>query len=865
MDKKSIKNISKKTINKIDLKVEGDKLCFPYSLCLADDLSEKSFKRENPFLLFIPMDKSFPIIFFAIIKYINIAKKYHCHKENYSFNKFQEKFSLNSKVCIGDKIAILENIIDTQEKKQICLSFVDGSRFFYDSKYYKIIKHAKETLKISKSTNTKSIEIEKKWFLNKEKNGYTFLDYLKLSYGVFETSIIVVTNNKKKNKEILHNISLENTYLSDLLVVSEFDPKTKKLKYQSKKVSGNGLIFANSIDYCNEIFNIEGISVKYIFYEDYAGTNVSKDYFSMKKVINNKLCNFFVLSKISSYLNINLDKYSKLKFNYSVLGKNHNINNINFNSYLKQYNRIKLNFMKQLFLVNFCDMQQPIELLFSKEDELLQLNQKIYNLFKSSKDEGTFIFNKIKYKLFKFMEILRIYPIVESKFINNFYIDYQNLFDEFLKDSFSYNGKSDLICINKIVENLFKKYLLSDYENKKLQIIVDWGKKHSSGVIVVSDSIDEDNLEKFRQYLDEKIIKNSFRLIKESMLINEDNLFDEVLILGIPRFVKLQQILYLMKVRKIFIVINLIDAFLFNKFLVNNNTQKIISDLNSNNDTSIWLLEESKESLERFLKLGKSSSSVNLFTDDDRGKILLKTRVNEKTSDIDSDKRVDNVYMVDFSYNKYAFFLNSHNLLRINYSTFLKNSFNCKVNDLVVSDFIIMRETDFDLISTYAILLLKESGQTDLIKVSQVWKEKLQEKAFQMSISSIIYQLKRIGCKRGEATIKNWLYNSEIICPQKKEDLEKISEFCKPNSFNTDEVYYACSVIKAKHIQAGAEIQKKVKEFLSNLDYEDLIRLRDYPDFFIDGIGKIYLLRVEDINKIDNVYYKNLNKINIDN
>ncbi len=173
--------------------------------------------------------------------------------------------------------------------------------------------------------------------------------------------------------------------------------------------------------------------------------------------------------------------------------------------------------------------------------------------------------------------------------------------------------------------------------------------------------------------------------------------------------------------------------------------------------------------------------------------------------------------------------------------------------EVELGDYIIIRETDRDLIKDIANNLLENSNLGEARKFSSLWIESLRKHHKQFGFKNLVNCLREHQCKVTKVTIRNWI-SGEIIRPQKITDLEKAIKAVGSLYLqeNVEEIFNAGTDVIRAHVMAGKYLSKQLKKKLSM--EEDIFKGEnwsedsDVSEFMVDGIGNTLILRVTNID-----------------
>lgn len=192
---------------------------------------------------------------------------------------------------------------------------------------------------------------------------------------------------------------------------------------------------------------------------------------------------------------------------------------------------------------------------------------------------------------------------------------------------------------------------------------------------------------------------------------------------------------------------------------------------------------------------------------------------------------------------------------------------NSSDHTLCVGDFIVVRESDKDLIRSIADKLISKSDMPDARKIANRWREALIIEKLFSSTSEIIDKIKAAGCPNDPLTIRQWLTNDEMIIPRDKENLRYIAIATEDEvlSDTMDTVFAAGSFVDKIHKQAGRilslRLKMKIAEFLQNNESIDPYNFWEPLVFSIEDIGTVKILKVIDIGEAVTVETTNTNRL----
>lgn len=188
-------------------------------------------------------------------------------------------------------------------------------------------------------------------------------------------------------------------------------------------------------------------------------------------------------------------------------------------------------------------------------------------------------------------------------------------------------------------------------------------------------------------------------------------------------------------------------------------------------------------------------------------------------------------------------------------------------SDLRVGDFIVLRETDRDIIKDIADVILKKQKKEKLRDLATRWRLALEKDQKFHSFDNLYNRLINAGCIRNRATIHAWVFDENRISPQELDDIKLIAEvtFDKELSENAETVFQAARHVTSAHIEAGrylsGQLIKKIASSLHDIKDIDLNTINKPLDFHLEGIGPVKVLKITDIWKMRDVDALSTNRL----
>ncbi|MFC1991463.1 DrmE family protein [Chloroflexota bacterium] len=239
--------------------------------------------------------------------------------------------------------------------------------------------------------------------------------------------------------------------------------------------------------------------------------------------------------------------------------------------------------------------------------------------------------------------------------------------------------------------------------------------------------------------------------------------------------------------------------------------------------------------------------------------LKLKTyRYSAYASSLGTAEELCRAKLVVFSQNRFAFITESHRLpvvTDIMKGEIVEREIPRKhIEELRVGDYVLFQESNRDIIREIADKGLAKGGQSHLRKVAGLWKEALREAYWKMSgdFDGLVDLLRKVGCGRHPATIRNWLTDEDQIGPGISTDLQLIATATGNKTLveGLAQVKSAISAVRGAHIQASAYIRSKLLTTLPGIVEGE----RGLPGYAresiqlnLDEFGQVTILRIEEI------------------
>lgn len=241
----------------------------------------------------------------------------------------------------------------------------------------------------------------------------------------------------------------------------------------------------------------------------------------------------------------------------------------------------------------------------------------------------------------------------------------------------------------------------------------------------------------------------------------------------------------------------------------------------------------------------------NEIQDLDIDQVLSSAKIRRFSDYSDSLEEFVNVIPIDLSHEKIFLSAENHRFLVIS-STDIQDTKvnNKKVEDLIPGEFIVLRNSEKDLIREYADRLLSQDNKSDLRNIAESWKTPFRSLLEVYSFDDIYSMYVRKNGKRHKLSVKNWLNDENMIGPKYIEDLEIINEICNLEN-DPVQMHKAIQIVDKYHVKGGTELSKLLEKTIkSGSDSETFLnqlRRSHYKEMNLSEIGTIMFLKVHDI------------------
>lgn len=174
-------------------------------------------------------------------------------------------------------------------------------------------------------------------------------------------------------------------------------------------------------------------------------------------------------------------------------------------------------------------------------------------------------------------------------------------------------------------------------------------------------------------------------------------------------------------------------------------------------------------------------------------------------------------------------------------------------SELKVGDFIVVRESDKDIVREIADVALENSGKGHLRALASKWREALEIELLFCPVDEFCEKVKAAGCNKGLPTIKRWIEDEDVIAPRTREDLQILAEITENETLLEllDSIFEAAQEIRNAHVLAGRKLSEQLKLTLEKelKQFEDIDPFNFWEpiEMDIEGIGNVKILKIIDI------------------
>lgn len=408
--------------------------------------------------------------------------------------------------------------------------------------------------------------------------------------------------------------------------------------------------------------------------------------------------------------------------------------------------------------------------------------------------------------------------------------------------------------------SLLKKIYSSTYILQKVEILKKYLKEHNIAIayLVVPEKLSKSIIQNYwTTWCSQNFVRTKIKVMfpSEYYTVSDDDLGITIICGWLKRDI-MRRIIFSYNTSKYIVMLydcenrwKNYDIKKWINVLDNSGNKKIIEK-----SFSLDWLKISTTKFEKNVSIGEVED-----TSDELGEIELilhENRFNKYVSrGTHSENEIVSAIPVSFVGGYLAFYRTSHKL--VSATKIILNDFE-KIesklpNELQIGDFIVVRETDKDLIKEIADIILSNSGKSETRILAGKWKESIKIALIFDTLEEFYNKLKREGCKKGLSTVKHWIDNENVIAPQSKNDLKIIAKVTQDKELieNIDKFYDAAQDVRKAHVLAGKKLSEQLKRTiaaeLKNHEKIDPFNFWEPINMEVDGIGNVKILKIIDI------------------
>ena len=419
----------------------------------------------------------------------------------------------------------------------------------------------------------------------------------------------------------------------------------------------------------------------------------------------------------------------------------------------------------------------------------------------------------------------------------------------------------------------FEKVFVISFDNPKVSKIAEIisSKKYSSVCIVISDRLDKMRCEEYwRNFAVRKHSPTVVKVLYPQEYASSDTVrYDATIIVGWLNNKNMRNVIYCYGTQEYIVLTYECEekwrkahTKTWSRSLSNSSNNRIVKD-------SFSRKARSEISDHRFSETTDVMHEETFDELTDIENLIQANRCRQYGISAGGQGQIVDAYPVSFVGGYLSFYRGGHKVITVtDIITDESESISLKTSDqLVVGDFVVVREADRDIIKDIADRILENSGKPNLRSVALRWKEALKVETMFSTTEDIFETLKLHGCTKGYPTVRNWIENEDQFSLKDKNDLICIAKAMNDQMLleTVDSVYEAGQEVKGAHVQAGQYLSKLLKkqivEVLSSHEDIDAFNIWDPIELQIEDIGKVIILKIIDINRPIQIDSGNTNRL----
>lgn len=714
----------------------------------------------------------------------------------------------------------------------------DAKRFTKSEAFYKVFSAQKAIEELKSSPTNQNI-------ITLLTNYKTHLD----------GSVFLITNMKAA-KDYFEHILINGTHLREVLLIGNARPDGSVENYFPGQLSGNPAIVLASDFYSIYAAISNGAKVQSIIVNVSQGSLIENQLDILDDLSREK---FPVLCLTDTRNSFNLGLLSDRNYNVWRWDANSLVEAVHTSNLRTAGQRIKNCATQQLEYEKIDSelINQALELLYSHKAEI--------------EDQGTDIiatYNKLFSLLFTVLRIAIPFEREETYRI-------QGTLEECTTalDNEKHFVSPELYADLSTVVNNFSKVFSNSFENPKVSKIADIiaSKKYSSVCIVIADKLDKMKCEKYWvNYVVRKHIPTIVKVLYPQEYANSDAIrYDATIVVGWLNNKNMRNVIYSYGTPNYIILTYSCEekwqkahTRAWTKTLSNSHNHRIVKN-------SFSKKEKLGISEGRFIENGTTVYEEVFDELTDIENLIQINTYRQYGVSSDTQNQIVDAYPVNFVGGYLAFYKTGHKVITVT-DIIISGKENVvlkKPGELSIGDFVVVRESQRDIIKEIADKILGKSGLDEARSIAIRWKEALSVETMFSTTEEIYNNLSTNGCKRGYQTVKNWIEDEEQFSLSSKDDLVCIARTLNDDILleSVDAVYEAGINVKRAHLKAGQHLSQKLRaqvaDKISEFGDIDAFNIWDPIVLHLEDIGKVIILKIIDINQPIKIDTSNINRL----
>ena len=775
---------------------------------------------------------------------------------SYDPHSFKAGQKLKYKNCIVEFDQYVDKDYDGAER--LYIKFSDGGRYGVPPKIAPIFQIADEGAKRFSSEKaffevysaTKALQE-----LESSSNRKNIIDALTDYKTHLDGSIFLITNVKNA-KEYFDQTFINGTPLKDVLLIGKVQTDGSIDSCYPGQLSGNPAIVLAS-DLYSVIRAIgQGARVQSIIINSSQNTVIDNQLDTLDDLSNKE---FPILCLTDTSNSFDLDVLLDRGYNVWRWDANSLVETIHASNQKTTGKRIQ-NCAKQALTyerLNCIEITETLQLIYSHKTEIESQGTDVISAYNKL---FSLLFTSLRIAVpFEQEEICRAQSILDECKVA---LEHEKRFT-------SQELYRDLV---KAITD-FEKIFIISFDNPKVSKIAEIisSKKYSSVCIVISDRLDKMRCEAYwRNFAVRKHSPTVVKVLYPQEYASSDTVrYDATIIVGWLNNKNMRNVIYCYGTQEYIVLTYECEekwrkahTRTWSRLLSNSSNSRIVKN-------SFSRKARSEISDHRFTETTAVTHEETFDELTDIENLIQANRCRQYGISAGGQGQIVDAYPVSFVGGYLSFYRGGHKVITVtDIITNESESISLKTPDqLVVGDFVVVREADRDIIKDIADRILENSGKPNLRSVALRWKEALKVETMFSTTDDIFETLKLHGCTKGYQTVRNWIENEDQFSLKDKNDIICIAKALNDQMLleTVDSVYEAGQEVKGAHVQAGQYLSKLLKkqivEALSSHEDIDAFNIWDPIELQLEDIGKVIILKVIDINRPIQIDSGNTNRL----